>query len=90
MSVTLFALALFGCSDDGTSCQRLDIPVHTYQSHAECTAQLDEALGAEAALRADAPTVFAQCLTSRQLARLGTGTIDLTKVNRTEHLAAGY
>ena len=32
MSATLFALALFGCSDDGTACQRLSTPVQTYET----------------------------------------------------------
>lgn len=81
MSATLFALALFGCSDDGTLCRRLDTQVSTYRSNAECTASLDDALATEAARRAEAPTVYAQCLTSRQMALLGEGEVDLTKVN---------
>ena len=81
MSTTLFALALFGCSDDGTLCRRLETPVGTYRTNAECTARLDDALATEAALRAEAPTVYAQCLTSRQMAVLGKGEVDLTKVN---------
>lgn len=89
MSATLFALALFGCSDDGTVCERLAAPVHTYQTKAACTAQLDEALETDAAMRADAPTVYAQCLTSRQMATLGKGTVDLTRVNGVE-LAANF
>lgn len=90
MSATLFALALFGCSDDGTTCQRLSTPVQTYETQAQCTAQLDDALATDAALRADAPTVFAQCLTSRQMALLGKGNVDLTRVNGVEFAAAGF
>lgn len=90
MSVTLFALALFGCSDDGTSCQRLDTQVQTYRDRAQCTAQLDEALATEEAMRANAPTVYAQCLTSRQMATLGEGTIDLTRVNGVQFAAADF
>ncbi|KHK93248.1 hypothetical protein [Novosphingobium malaysiense] len=90
MSATLFALALFGCSDDGTACQRLAAPVDTYKTQAECSGKLDEALSTEAARRADAPTVFAQCLTSRQLALLGKGTVDLTKVNGVQFASAGF
>ncbi|MGE4305382.1 MAG: hypothetical protein AB7E24_15280 [Novosphingobium sp.] len=90
MSATLFALALFGCSDDGTACQRLSTPVQTYETQAQCSAQLDEALGTDAAMRADAPTVFAQCLTSRQIALLGKGTVDLTQVNGMEFASAGF
>jgi len=81
LSVTLIALALFGCSDDGTACQRLSTPVQTYQSREACAARLEDALGSEAALGADAPTVQAQCLTTRQLAALGNRSVNLTKIN---------
>jgi hypothetical protein len=81
MSTTLFALALFGCSDDGTMCQRLETPIQTYDDRAQCTARLEDALSTDEATRAEAPTVFAQCLTSRQLAMLGSKDIDLTRVN---------
>lgn len=88
MSVALFALALFGCSDDGTSCQRLDIPAQTYSSRAACASALEEALSSEAARRAEAPSVYGQCLTSRQLALLGNGEVDLTRVNGLRYAAA--
>lgn len=90
MSATVFALALFGCSDDGTACQRLDTPIQTYRNRAECTAQIDQALNSDAAMRAEAPTVYAQCLTSRQMTRLGTGEVDLAKMNGPSFAAAGY
>jgi hypothetical protein len=81
MSVTLFALALFGCSDDGTQCQRLASPAQTYESRALCDARIDEALETEAARKAEATSVYAQCLSTRQVASIGKGTIDLTRVN---------
>ncbi|TCM17967.1 hypothetical protein EDF56_105315 [Novosphingobium sp. PhB165] len=81
MSAALIALALFGCSDDGSACERLPIPVQTYETRAACAARLDDALATQDALRADAPTVYAQCLTTRQLAALGKGTVDLTRFN---------
>lgn len=90
MSATLFALALFACSDDGTACQRLDTPVQTYETRTACDARIDDALGTEAALKADAPTVYAQCLTNRQMASVGSGTIDLTRVNGVQFASAGY
>ncbi|WP_395331090.1 hypothetical protein WBP06_01340 [Novosphingobium sp. BL-8H] len=80
MSVTLIALALFGCSDDGTACQRLSTPVQTYQTREACAARLEDALGSEVALNADAPTVQAQCLTTRQLAAMGNRPVNLTKI----------
>ncbi|MDE8650440.1 hypothetical protein [Novosphingobium album (ex Liu et al. 2023)] len=79
MSGVMFALALFGCSDDGTACQRLAGPVQGYESRTACLAAREAALGSDTAMAADYPTVFAQCLDSRQLARLGKGTIDLTR-----------
>ncbi|MFC0204110.1 hypothetical protein [Novosphingobium soli] len=90
MSATLFALALFACSDDGTECQRLATPIQTYESRAQCDAGLDAALDTEAARKAEAPTVYAQCLTSRQMASIGSGTIDLTRVNGARFASAGY
>ncbi|MBT0667153.1 hypothetical protein HT136_02065 [Novosphingobium profundi] len=84
MSATLIALALFGCSDDGTACRRLDAPAETFQSQAACSGQLDEALATDVALRADAPTVYAQCMPSTQLSALGTGEIDLTRVHQVQ------
>lgn len=88
MSATLFALALFGCSDDGTACQRLANSTQTYDSRAACTARLDDALTTEPAMRADYPTVYAQCLSSRQMAVLGNGTVDLTRINGTHFASA--
>ncbi|EIZ81080.1 hypothetical protein WSK_0472 [Novosphingobium sp. Rr 2-17] len=84
MSATMFALALFACSDDGTACERMATPVATYETRSQCTARIDEALDTEAARKADAPMVYAQCLTSRQLASFGNSTVDLTKVNRVQ------
>lgn len=88
MSATLIALALFGCSDDGTVCQRLDTPAQTYQTSADCNGELDKALATEAALRADAPTVYAQCMPAKTLAALGENSIDLTRVNQQIQLAS--
>lgn len=90
MSATLYALALFACSDDGTACQRLETPVQTYDTRNLCNAGLDQALDTEAARKAEAPTVYAQCLTSRQMASIGKGTIDLTRVNGAQFASAGF
>lgn len=90
MSATLFALALFACSDDGTACERLQSPAQTYPTQAQCNARIDEALETDAAMRAEAPTVYAQCLSARQMASLGDGPIDLTSFNRTQLASAGY
>lgn len=79
MSATLFALVLFGCSDDATICQRLVAPASTFSDQAHCTAKLDDAVMSEAARKAEYPSVYAQCLTTQKLASLGK-TIDLTRV----------
>lgn len=89
MSATLIALALFGCSDDGTACQRLGPPVETFATQAECSAKLDDAVQSEAAMRAEYPTIYAECLTRRQLAALGNGIVDLTRAGQTGLAAAG-
>jgi hypothetical protein len=88
MSATLIALALFGCSDDGTACERLQAPVKTFATQSECFARLDDAVQSETARRAEFPSVYAQCMTKRELAELGTGVIDLTKVNKRSLAAA--
>ncbi|HKT86638.1 MAG TPA: hypothetical protein VJQ77_11210 [Novosphingobium sp.] len=80
MSATLIALALFGCSDDGTACQRLRTPVETFATHTECSARLDDAVQSEEAMRAEYPTIHAECLTNRQLAALSKGTVDLSRM----------
>lgn len=90
MDATLIALALFGCNDDGTACERLHAPVETFETRAECFAMLDDAVQSEAAVRAEYPSVYAQCLTNRQLAALGKGPVDLTKVNGGALAATGY
>jgi len=81
MSGMLFALALFGCADDGSSCQRLATTEQAYESRVECMAAQNGALASDAASAADFPSVFAQCLTRSQLATLSHGTVDLRKVN---------
>jgi hypothetical protein len=79
MSGMIFALALFGCTDDGSACQRLASSEQTYESRVECMAAQGGALESDAAMAADYPSVFAQCMTQTQLARLGEGTVDIRK-----------
>jgi hypothetical protein len=79
MSGVVFALALFGCADDGSACQRLAGPEKSYSSRFECMAAESVALESDAAMAADYPSVFAQCMTRSQLAQIGPGTVDLRK-----------
>ncbi len=70
-------LVLFGCSDDLSQCQRLPRQeLVSYASFGGCEAGQPAALGSEAALAADYPTVVVQCMSMRQLAALGR-TVDL-------------
>lgn len=82
MSGMLIALAMFGCSDDASYCQRLTAATQTYESRLECEAAQDEALGSDAAMEADFPTVIVLCTTPVVLARLGPGPVDLATETR--------
>jgi hypothetical protein len=79
MSGLIYALALFGCSDDGTLCERLQGPDTRYESRVECLASQSDAIESDVAMSADYPSVFAQCMTSGELIALGSGNVDLTK-----------
>jgi hypothetical protein len=81
MSGTIFALVLFGCSDDGTLCERLSNAPKLYDSQVLCEADIDTALASEVAVRADYPSVLARCLPSAQVSRLDHGPIDLTTLD---------
>jgi len=80
MSGLLFALALFGCADDGSACQRITAPEQTYESRVECLSAQGVALDSDAAMAAEFPSVFAQCMTKTQLAQIGKGTVDMRKI----------
>lgn len=79
MSGLIYALALFGCSDDGTLCERLEAPATQYESRVECLASQGDAINSHEALSSDYPSVFAQCMTKGELLAMGKGTVDLTK-----------
>ena len=89
MSGLFYALALFGCSDDASLCQRIDATgpaeARSYETKVACMADLGKALSSEPALRADYPSVIANCLDTRKLAALGKATVDLS--GRTPRLA---
>lgn len=68
MSTTVFALLLFGCSDDGSACRQLAAQPKHYDSQAMCEADVDLALSSELSLRADYPSVVAKCVPAREIA----------------------
>jgi hypothetical protein len=82
MSGVVFALLLFGCSDDGTACSLLATQPKTYSSQLACEADQASALQSSLALRSEQPSVFAECLPASILASLGRGPIDLRTLRR--------
>jgi hypothetical protein len=79
MNGLIIALALFGCSDDGTYCQRLAMPAMSFASEADCMAAEQAVLQSDDVLSANYPSVYAECVPATALASLGRGPIDLTK-----------
>lgn len=78
MDSTVFALLLFGCSDDGSACQQLAATQpRYYDSLVLCEADVDVALQSDVSLRADYPSVVARCVPIREQAALDRGTVDL-------------
>ena len=77
MSSTVFALLLFGCSDDGSACQQLTAQPKYYDSAVVCEADIDFALQSDVSLRADYPSVIAKCVPAKEMAALERGTVDL-------------
>jgi len=79
MSTLVYALALFGCSDDATLCERLADKAQDYASQAKCEMAFEQAFDSEVARRADYPTVIARCMTRPELAKLGGRPVDLSR-----------
>lgn len=73
MSSTMFALLLFGCSDDGTSCRQLAAQPKYYDSQVLCEADFDVALQSDVSLRSDYPNVVAKCIPAKEMAALERG-----------------
>ncbi|HKX80184.1 MAG TPA: hypothetical protein VJM34_16850 [Novosphingobium sp.] len=79
MSGLVYALALFGCSDDATVCERLNDTVKTFESRIACEMETASAIDSDLALRADFPTVIAQCMSQGLLTKLEGKQIDLSR-----------
>jgi hypothetical protein len=58
----IFALLLFGCTDDGSQCQQLAAPAKHYEAKVLCESDAEMALQSHVALSADYPTVEARCV----------------------------
>ncbi len=87
MSIIL-ALALFGCSDDGSYCRRIAGPTETFASQTQCEAASAGAIDKTVVGVDDYPTIIAKCLPAATLAAFGDHPVDLTK--RPFQLARGY
>ena len=79
MSTLVYALALFGCTDDATLCERLSDKAQDFQSRAKCEMAFERAFESDLALTADYPTVIARCMPKAELAKLGSRPVDLSK-----------
>lgn len=79
MSSLVFALALFGCSDDATACERLSDKAARYESRVQCEMAIDAAFESDLARKADYPTVIAKCMDRGHWARLGDRPVDLSE-----------
>ena len=73
----LFALVLFGCSDDGSACQRLSAEPERYSTKSLCEAGQEDALHSDVAMRSDFPTVVSRCVKASAVSSLGRGRVSL-------------
>lgn len=76
----IYALMLFGCSDDLSQCDRLSFQTQSFDVRSSCLDAQPAVLSSKQALSAPYPTVVAQCLTPEQAKQLPQTEIDLTKV----------
>ena len=82
MSTLVYALALFGCSDDATICERINAEMPRFESRVACDVAATNAVVSDEAMRSDHPTVIAECMPEGQLLAMGTGMVDLTQANK--------
>lgn len=85
MSGMLFALALFGCSDDASYCERLSDKAARFDSKVACEMEAVGALESDKAMRADFPSVIANCLPEGTLLAMGDRPVNLS--GKSVHLA---
>lgn len=82
----VFALVLFGCSDDGSACQPLLAEPKHYISRALCEADEEAALQSHAAAQADFPTVATRCLQTGTVSIVARGAKDqIARVSAPTH-----
>ena len=79
MSALVYALALFGCSDDATICERLSEQAQSYESRVQCEMAMTGAFESTMVRRADYPTVIGRCMDRGHWAKLGDKPVDLSQ-----------
>jgi len=79
MSTLVFALALFGCSDDATLCECLSDKAQSFNSNAQCELSIEQEFETDLVLRADYPTVIARCMPKREWSKMGNRPVDLSQ-----------
>ena len=79
MSGLVYALALFGCSDDATICERLSDKAQSFESRVQCEMALTGAFESDLVRRADYPTVVGRCMDRGHWAKLGNQPLDLSE-----------
>ena len=79
MSALVYALALFGCSDDATVCERLSDNAQSFQSRLQCEMAMRDAFDSPLVRRADYPTVIGRCMNLGRWAKLGDEPVDLSQ-----------
>lgn len=78
MHAMVWALALFGCSDDATHCARLIDKAEDFTSRSSCEMSIDRALGSDLVRRADYPLIIGYCMQKAQWLALGSRPVDLS------------
>lgn len=79
MSAMIYALALFGCSDDATLCERLSDKAQTFESRVQCEMAMEAAFASPMVRRADYPSVIGKCIDRGHWASIGDKTVDLSE-----------
>lgn len=81
MSGMLIALALFGCTDDAATCERLTDKAKSFETQTQCELNFDAAFESDVVLTANYPTVIARCMLRSQLRRIGDRSVNLSRAS---------
>lgn len=79
MSTLVYALALFGCSDDAKLCERLSDKAQIFKSGSQCEMSIARAFETDLVRHADYPTIIARCMPKREWSKMGNVQLDLSE-----------